>query len=310
MSVYTVIDSEQLSEFLTDYDLGDLVGFEGISAGIENTNYFVDTQDGRYVLTIFEHHSAQELGYFLNIMAFMAEHQIPTAHPIADKQGEYLNSLCGKPAALVERLSGGTLEQPSVKQCEVMGYELARFHLAGQDFSYYRPNDRGLDWAQEQVERLGQKIEPADQVLLGNELAFQSSVDWGHLPQTVIHADLFTDNALFDGDRLTGIIDLYYACHGACIYDLAVMVNDWCRLDDHSLDKDKKAALLDAYERVRPLNVDEHHAWPAALRMAALRFWLSRLKDKLIPREGEITMIKDPDVFKTLLIQHRQNKNG
>jgi homoserine kinase type II len=308
MSVYTVINSAQLEAFLQDYDLGALLSFEGISAGIENTNYFVDTEQGRFVLTIFEHHSAKELGYFLNIMAFMAEHEIPTAHPIADKQGHYLKTLMNKPAALVERLVGKTLEHPDLAHCEVMGAELARFHLAGQDFGFYRPNDRGLDWAQQQVALLGARIEPADQVLLGNELAFQSTIDWGHLPQSVIHADLFTDNALFDGLRLSGIIDLYYACHGACLYDLAVMVNDWCRLADHTLDQEKVTAMVRAYERVRPLNADEQQAWSAALRMAALRFWLSRLKDKLIPREGEMTMIKDPDVFKTLLKFHRQTR--
>ena len=208
MSVYTVIDSTQLQAFLQDYDLGALVSFEGISAGIENTNYFVDTEKGRFVLTIFEHHSAKELVYFLNIMAFMAEHEIPTAHPIADNQGHYLKTLMNKPAALVQRLVGKTLENPDLAHCEVMGAELARFHLAGEDFSFYRANDRGLDWAQQQVDLLGARIEPADQVLLGNELAYQSTIDWGHLPQSVIHADLFTDNALFDGLRLSGIIDL------------------------------------------------------------------------------------------------------
>jgi homoserine kinase type II len=308
MSVYTLIDSAQLSSFLQDYDLGELVAFEGISAGIENTNYFVDTTEGRFVLTIFEHHTADELGYFLNIMAFMAEHDIPTAHPKADKQGQYLKSLNGKPAALVERLNGKTLEQPGLVQCQVMAQNLARFHKAGFEFGYYRANDRGLDWAHSVVEQIQDRMSPEDQVLVGSELAFQETIDWGHLPQSVIHADLFTDNAMFEGDKLTGIIDLYYACHGACLYDLAVMVNDWCRDQDNRLNSEKLEASWQAYQTERPLSDAEHQAWSAALRMAALRFWLSRLKDKIQPREGEITMIKDPDVFKSLLVWHRKNQ--
>jgi homoserine kinase type II len=306
MSVYTLVSKPDLELFLKDYDLGELVTYEGISAGIENTNYFVDTTQGRYVLTLFEHHTADELGYFLNIMAFMAEHSIPTAHPQADRAGRYLKHLMNKPAALVERLSGKTIEQPTLVQCQVMAAALARFHLAGMHFKFYRANDRGLDWARGIVELIHQRMAPEDQVLVGSELGYQENVDWAHLPQSVIHADLFRDNAMFSGDELTGIIDLYYACHGSCVYDLAVMVNDWCRNPEHGLDTERLTACLAAYQSVRPFEAVEHQAWSAALRMAALRFWLSRSKDKLIPREGELTMIKDPEVFKTLLIWHRR----
>ena len=308
MSVYTLIDRQQLSAFLTRYDLGQLVEFEGISAGIENTNYFVDTTQGRFVLTIFEHHTHQELGYFFDIMAFMAEHQIPTAHPKADLSGGYLNSLCDKPAALVERLAGKTLDHPDLAQCEVMAKALARFHLAGMGFDRYRANDRDLNWAQNLVEQIQHLMSAEDQVLAGNEFAFQAGLDWTGLPQSVIHADLFTDNAMFEGNKLTGIIDLYYACHGACLYDLAVMVNDWCRSDNHQIDQDKMQALLAAYQTVRPFTSEEQQAWSGALRMAAFRFWLSRLKDQLIPREGELTMIKNPAVFRDLLIYHRSQR--
>lgn len=308
MSVYTLIDHQQLSEFLTRYDLGQLVEFHGISAGIENTNYFVDTTSGRYVLTIFEHHSHQELGYFLDIMAFMAEHQIPTAHPKPDLNGCYVNTLADKPAALVERLPGKTLDHPDLVQCEVMAQALARFHLAGMGFDRYRANDRDLNWAQDLVAHIQGLMKSEDQVLAGNEFAFQEALDWTGLPQSVIHADLFTDNAMFEGHKLTGIIDLYYACHGACLYDLAVMVNDWCRTDDHHIDQQKAQAVLDAYQTVRPLTAEEIQAWSGALRMAAFRFWLSRLKDQLIPREGELTMIKNPAVFRDLLIYHRAHR--
>lgn len=305
MSVYTPITASALSEFLSQYDVGALKQFEGISEGIENTNYFVDTDQGRYVLTIFEQHTFEELPYFLNIMAFMAEHEIPTAHPIADRSGNYLNSIQGKPATLVERLNGRGVAHPTVAQCRVMGETLARFHLAGQGFDGYRPNDRDLTWAQKTFAEIKSHISPEDRQLFQEELAYQAQQDWAHLPQGVIHADLFTDNALFNGDELAGIIDLYYACNAPWLYDLAVMVNDWARKENNRYNLEKGRAIMQAYQHVRPLTELEQAEWPAAQRMAALRFWLSRLKDKVLPREGELTMIKDPDVFKQVLLHHR-----
>ncbi len=306
MSVYTVINEQELKAFLTDYNLGELVTFEGISAGIENTNYFVDTTEGRFVLTIFEHHSFEELPYFLNIMAFMAEHQIPTAHPEPTISNGYLKQLKGKPAALVERLNGRGVEIPTVNQCAVMGEQLAKFHLAGQECEDFRNNDRGLDWMQATYQLIQSHLPADEQQMIENELAYQAEVCWKALPTGVIHADLFCDNALFNGDQLSGIIDLYYACNGAFLYDLAVMVNDWCRLENLSFDTEKMAQMLSHYQQVRALSEAEKQAWPAALRLAALRFFLSRLKDKHLPREGEMTQIKDPNVFKSVLAHHQQ----
>lgn len=306
MSVYTVIERPELEEFLTDYQVGSLERFEGISAGIENTNYFVNTTGGQFVLTIFEHHTFEELPYFLNIMAFMAEHQIPTAHPVQTLSNGYLKEIQGKPAALVQRLKGRGVAHPTVAQCAVMGEQMARFHLAGQDYAQYRANDRDLDWMQVTFELLQDKLNPGDAQQIAQELDFQRQIDWKALPQGVIHADLFCDNALFDGDALSGIIDLYYACNAALLYDLAVMVNDWCRNPDLSFDKEKTQKMMATYQQQRPLSEAEKQAWPAALRLAALRFWLSRLKDKILPREGEMTQIKDPDVFKKVLSHHQQ----
>ncbi|NPA71436.1 MAG: homoserine kinase [Gammaproteobacteria bacterium] len=314
MSVYTVVTETQLVHFLEDYDVGTLESFEGISAGIENTNYFVNTtQQGvrqQFVLTIFEHHSFEELPYFLNIMAFMAEHKIPTAQPMPTRTKGYLKTLCDKPAALVERLTGGGVDHPSTRQCAVMGEQLARFHKAGQDYEQVRSNDRGLDWMQATYQEIGAQLSAEERAIVEAELAYQAKVDWAHLPQGVIHADLFCDNALFDGDTLTGIIDLYYACNAAFLYDLAVMVNDWARVNteavsDIHFDADKVDAMLAAYQTQRPLTEAEQAAWPAALRLASLRFLLSRLKDKCMPREGEMTQIKDPDVFKKVLSLHQ-----
>ena len=313
MSVYTVVDATDLEAFLESYSVGELKSFEGISAGIENTNYFVDTEcDGkvhRFVLTIFEHHTFEELPYFLDIMAFMAEHSIPTAHPMVTKKGTYLQSLQGKPAALVQRLSGSGVEVPTVKQCSVMGHHLAKFHRAGESFAGTRRNDRGIDWMEQTFELIKSHL-PADEIaLIEDEISYQQSQNWAELPKGVVHADLFCDNALFDGDELTGIIDLYYACNTSLLYDLAVMANDWCRIEDDkgvvSYDQDKLESMLFAYQTVRPLNNEELALWRAALRLGGLRFFLSRLKDKHLPREGELTQIKDPNVFKQVLKYHR-----
>ncbi len=314
MSVYTVVEENQLITFLEDYDVGFLESFEGISAGIENTNYFVNTRHNgqlkQFVLTIFEHHDFEELPYFLNIMAFMAEHKIPTAHPMPTRSEGYLKELCAKPASLVTRLTGGGVDHPSVIQCGVMGKQLASFHQAGLEYEQSRANDRGIDWMQSTFDEINTHLTTEERDLITAELAYQNQIDWAHLPQGVIHADLFCDNALFDGDELTGIIDLYYACNAAFLYDLAVMVNDWCRMNtenpaDIHFDESKIATMVFAYQQQRPLTEAEQQAWPAALRLAALRFFLSRLQDKCMPREGEMTQIKNPDVFKKVLQIHQ-----
>jgi len=308
MSVYTVVNQAELEVFLADYEQGALVAFEGISAGIENTNYFVDTTTGRFVLTIFEHHRFEELPYFLNIMAFMADHQIPTAHPKPTLNGHYLKALKGKPAALVERLTGSGVEHPTRTQCEIMAKNLAKFHLAGQDYQQTRANDRDLHWMQKTFQSIKSYLSKDEIDLIAIELAYQADIAWDTLPESEIHADLFCDNALFNGDVLSGIIDLYYACNAPMLYDLAVMVNDWCRTEQGGLNTDMVKAVLNAYEAVRPLTMKEQSFWKPALRLAALRFLLSRLQDKHQPREGEMTQIKDPNVFKTLLIVHQHSK--
>lgn len=314
MSVYTVVEENQLIAFLEMYDVGVLEHYEGISAGIENTNYFVDTRHNgelkRFVLTIFEHHSFEELPYFLDIMAFMAEHNIPTAHPMPTRSSGYLTELYGKPASLVTRLTGRGVENPTVIQCGVMGEQLARFHQAGLEYEQTRENDRGLEWMKTTFNEISPHLTTEERELITAEIVYQTEVDWTLLPQGVIHADLFCDNALFDGDKLTGIIDLYYACNSALLYDLAVMVNDWCRINANTpaeihFDESKIATMVFAYQQQRPLTEAEQKFWPAALRLAALRFFVSRLKDKCMPREGEMTQIKDPDVFKQVLLIHR-----
>ncbi len=303
MSVYTCVERHELEEFLRHYQLGELVDFQGISAGIENTNYFVTTDQGEYVLTLFEALSRDELPYFLDLMAYLAEHNVPSAHPMADDNSHFLRQLKGKPAALVQKLDGRNVEQPNPCQCAELAAALAHMHVVGQDFSGQRSNQRGPHWWQVTAREVHDRLSARERRLLDAELAFQKQHSHDTLPRGVIHADLFRDNALFVNDHLTGIIDFYYACNDVLLYDVAVTVNDWCCHDDGRLDEARLTAFMDAYQQERPLDESERAAWPIMLRAAALRFWLSRLKDKHFPREGELTHIKDPTVFQHILEQ-------
>jgi homoserine kinase type II len=308
MSVYTEVGRDDLIAFLGEYAVGDLVSYQGISDGIENTNYFVTTTEGEFVLTLFEQHDFGELAYFLQVMTFFYEHGIPSAHPAADREGHYLKKLCGKPAALVLRLQGrGVDGLATVEQCAAIGDILGEMHLAGNEFKSRRPNERGHEWRRQTADNLLHKLDDAQASLLKNELAFQSGYEELDLPWGVTHSDLFRDNALFDGDELKGIIDFYYASDEYLLYDLAVVVNDWC-IDESGLpEQSRYQALMQRYQAKRALTESEQANWNMVLRAAALRFWLSRLQDKLFPREGELTQIKNPDAFLAILKQHREH---
>ncbi|HEB58236.1 MAG TPA: homoserine kinase [Gammaproteobacteria bacterium] len=304
MSVYTTIEHDELVDFLRRFSLGELIDFAGISAGIENTNYFVTTTAGEYVLTIFEELTAEELPFFLDLMAFLAEHGVPSAHPLADREGRYLQAFKGKPAALVQRLRGHNIEQPDRTQCAAIGDALGTMHRQIAGFTGRRPNPRGAAWRRDTAARVLPRLAEDEAALLRAELEFESRFRLEDLPRGVIHADLFRDNALFEGEELTGIIDFYYACEDALLYDLAVTVNDWCTTDDGGLDDARVMAMVEAYARQRPFTALEVGAWAVELRAAALRFWLSRLQDKLFPRDGAITHIKDPTHFQRILAHH------
>jgi len=304
VSVFTPVSESELSDFLQRFPVGKLKGYEGIAAGIENTNFFVTTEQGEYVLTLFEHHTHDELPFFIDLMAWMAEHNIPSAHPIADHQGGYLQTLKNKPTVLAIRLRGKSPENPSAEQCHALGVMLSRLHIAGQSYPGSRENPRGAKWRQQTGQKLLTKLDKEASALLENELLFQQQHDLTTLPQGIIHADLFRDNSLFENNHVTGLIDFYYACNDALIYDLAITVNDWCSKEGGKLDNDLLKAMLQGYQSVRPLYSDEHDNWPVVLRAAALRFWLSRLYDLHFPRAGEMTHTKNPEVFQAILKQH------
>ncbi len=309
MSVYTNVLPHELDEFLENYSLGQLQQFAGISNGIENTNYFVTTSKGQYVLTIFEQLTLEDLPYFLELMAFFSEENIPTAHPIADSQNEYIRILNGKPAALVKRLNGVSIDIANVKQCQEIGIQMAKMHLSSKQFKFSREASRNEDWRIQTSKLVMPKLNKDEQALLNRELNYIKTTKVGDLDTSVIHADLFRDNVLFIDDEVTGIIDFYYAYNGFSIYDLAVTVNDWCTSGDINRDKENIVAFLMAYQTIRYIEKNERNAWIYVLRLAALRFWLSRLQDKYFPRSGEITHTKDPDRFKAIIEDRFNNQD-
>ncbi|MEF8833765.1 MAG: homoserine kinase [Halofilum sp. (in: g-proteobacteria)] len=305
MAVYTALSDSDLEGFLDRYQAGRLIEWVGIRDGIENSNFFITTDQGSYVLTLFEQHPAEELPYFLNLTAHLADHGVPCAHPIADTEGQYLQRLMDKPAALVERLSGRTLEQPGPFHCAAVGDALGRMHVASESFGEVRENERGSRWWYQTAKALRPHLTKADRDLLAEELRYQRRLRYLDLPRGTIHADLFRDNVLFDGDTLSGMIDFYYACHDCLLYDVAITVNDWCRDTDNELESERTEALLNAYAAVRPFTKAEAGAWDAMLRAAALRFWLSRLFDLHFPRPAEIPHTKDPDEYRQVLLARR-----
>ncbi|MGH8668447.1 MAG: homoserine kinase, partial [Burkholderiales bacterium] len=265
MSVYTPVSEAELTAWLGSYSVGRLVSCEPIQAGIENTNYFVTTTQGRYVLTLFERLPAEELPFYLNLMAHLARHGIPSPAPIADLSDQYLQRLNGKPAALVTRLAGGSIERPGEAECAELGALLARMHLAARSYSAYLENPRGPRWWRVAAKEIDGYLNPAQLSLLEQEIAFQAEHRLPDLPRGPVHADLFRDNALFEKGRISGVVDFYFAGVDTFLYDVAVCVNDWCLRDPagkRELDAGRTGALLSAYHAVRPFGALERQAWP------------------------------------------------
>lgn len=305
MSVFTTVTADQLRDWLKNYSIGHLVSLEGIPAGIENTNYFVDTSHGRYVLTLFEKLTRAELPFYVHLMAHLARHGIPCPAPIADRDNEYLGTINGKPAMLATRLAGRSQMQPGAAHCAAIGGMLAAMHVAGQSYGRRFANPRGYDWWRQVTPLLLDHLDAGDRALLESEIAFQRGQRDGGacdgLPFGVVHADLFRDNCLMDGERIGGIIDFYFAGDDYLLFDLAVTLNDWCSDADGGLVPELAGAMITAYHDERALDDAERRAWPLMLRAAALRFWLSRLFDFHKPRDGEMVHKHDPGRFRDIL---------
>ncbi len=305
MAVYTPVTQEQLAVWLKNYSIGTPLELKGISSGVENSNYFLTTTHGQYVLTLFEKLTRSELPFYIHLMAHLARHGIPCPAPIADRDSEILGQLNGKPAAIVSRLAGASEMAPSIAHCAAIGAILADMHIAGQSYGRRLDNPRGPRWWHDTAPQVIPFLAPDEQAMLSEELRFQGSHRLDQLPRGVVHADLFRDNCLFESTagmpRVGGIIDFYFAGNDVLLFDVAVTVNDWCSDTTGELDVERARALLAAYHAERPLNEAERRAWPTMLRAAALRFWLSRVHDYHLPRPGEIVNAHDPSRFRDIL---------
>jgi homoserine kinase type II len=313
MAVYTEVGFDEANAFVQRLGLGDLQSLKGAQGGIENTNYFADTTQGRYVLTLFERLSFEQLPFYLSLMKHLAQRGIPVPDPATDAQGVFLHRMQGKPAAVVDLLEGRSALAPTAAHCAAVGDMLARMHLAGQDFGMAQPNLRGLPWWNETVPVVLPYLDPAQAALLQSELAYQNHVAatpaYAALPRGPIHADLFRDNVMFHldadgvpGMRLSGFFDFYFAGVDTWLFDIAVCLNDWCvDLPTGVADAARTAAFLQAYEGVRPLQRAERSLLPAMARGGALRFWISRLWDFHLPREASVLKAHDPTHFERVL---------
>ncbi len=303
MSVYTAVTADELDAWLARYALGTLVELTPIAAGIENTNYFVTTERGRYVLTLYERLPAEELPFYLNLMAHLARAGVEAPAPAPDRTGALFSHLNGRPAGLVRRIEGTPIDVPSEAQCAAVGNALARLHCASESYRARLTNRRGPVWWRQATRAVRPFITPEQNELLTAEVRFQTKFGKGKLPKGAIHGDLFCDNVLFADHQVVGIIDFGFAATDFFAYDLAIAVNDWCVVRDAAdvPDNARTRAMVRAYHAVRPLTGDERSQWHALLRAAALRFWVSRLYDLHLPRPGELTHAHDPAPFERIL---------
>ncbi|WP_426151031.1 homoserine kinase [Pseudomonas sp. DC3000-4b1] len=306
MSVFTPLSRPQLETFLQAYDLGRLRDFQGIAAGTENSNFFVSLEKGEYVLTLVERGPAQDLPFFVELLEVLHQAQLPVPFAIPGTDGVALRELAGKPALLQPRLAGKHISTPSAEHCSELGALLARLHLATRDRILHRRTDRGMTWMLREGERLVHGMETSAATLLN--LALQEIREQREailaLPMANVHGDLFRDNAMFEGTRLTGVIDFYNASAGPMLYDVAISLNDWCSAPDGTLQPTLAMALLTGYGRLRPFTRAEAELWPVLLRIACVRFWLSRL----IAAQsfaGRDVLIHDPAEFEQRLSQRQ-----
>lgn len=310
MAVFTHISDVDAKALLKDYDLGELVSLQGISAGIENTNYFLTTTTGQYVLTIFEVLTFKQLPFYIELMHHLASKGIAVAQPQTQIKGQRLATLHGKPAAIVSKLPGSWVAHPDVLHCQIAARAQARCHLAALDAPVQQANLRDCAWRQATLKHVLPFLDDSQKKLIQQaaqeDVTLHQSAQWAQLPRGPVHCDLFRDNVLFDdcsGEvKLGGFIDFYFAGVETWLFDVAVAVNDWC-IDRQSgaLNTSLVNAWLGAYSAIRPFTETEQALWPAVLRMAALRFWISRLYDFYLPRAAETLKPHDPTHFEKIL---------
>jgi homoserine kinase type II len=313
MAVYTDVTAEDLGRFLAGYDIGELLAYKGIAEGVENSNFLVHSSRGYFILTLYERRVAErDLPFFLGLMEHLASRDITCPQPVKNRSGRVLGKLAGRPAAIVTFLDGMWIRRPSAAHCAALGETLARLHLAGADFAMRRDNALSVaGWRQlyEGCRERAHKVQRDLESVVAAELEMLERQWPSGLPQGVIHADLFPDNVFFLGDRLSGLIDFYFACTDTLVYDVAICLNAWCFEPDHSYNVTKGRALLTNYAKTRPLSPQESDKLPLLARGAALRFLLTRLADWLDVPPGALVRPKDPVEYLRKLRFHQKVKS-
>ena len=307
MAVYTSINKSELEDWLKNFSIGTLKNFKGISSGVTNTNYFVETDTTKLILTIFEENKLEELPFYLDLMRFLASKNFPCPLPVINNNNEYLTLIKDKPAILVSFLLGAEKESITEDDCCSVGEALARLHTSAKDFSGKKKNSRNIDWISAKFNELKKRLSSSDQTIIEQEIDYQKNCLTDGLPSGIIHGDLFRDNVFFHQEKLSAFIDFYYACNDHFILDIAITINDWCSNSDGSLNKEKFDLFLNGYQSIRMLQSSEFKYLNNALRLAALRFWLSRLDAYYNILESESVSIKNPNYFRKVLL-NRQNE--
>jgi len=308
MSVYTPVNQGQLEAYLQSYSVGTLTEYRGIEAGVENTNFFVTTSEGEYVLTLVESVSEEQLPFILGLIEHLAQNDIACAKPVHLNNGALFGSLNQRPAILMTRLAGAPLHDPSDQQASVIGITLARMHSLSQQLPVEQFTHIH-QWCSELGSQVMPYLDKDAQSLLQHSLMQAGQIQWSALPTGPVHADLFPDNAMFDGDQLCGLIDFFHACSAPYLYDLCVTLNAWCYNEqDGQYDFNKALLILDSYQSIRPLEAEEQKSFSQMLEVAAMRFWLSRLRDTHFPTEGEVVTRKDPQGKRQLLEMLGENQ--
>ena len=309
MAVYTDITDAELTAFLADFDLGAPLSFKGIAEGVENSNFLLETEGGRFIVTVYERRMREEeLPYFVDLMRWLAGRGFPCPTPVADRRGETLKSIRGKPACMVTFLNGLSVRRPNARQCREAGVGLARLHKAGEDFAQHRPNDLGqASWVGlfEGREWVADGLRPGLTAQVHSDLAAIAEGWPSDLPVGVIHADFFPDNVFFSGSAFAAAIDFYFACDDAFAYDLGVCLNAWCFEADGSFNVTHARAMVAGYQSERPLTPAERTALPMLARGSAMRFFLTRLIDWERGAAGALVRPKDPMEYEAKLAFHR-----
>ena len=308
MSVYTILKNKHIKEILSLYNIGSLKSFDGISDGITNTNYFLNTDKGKYVITIFEDIKKTKVTKYLKLMNFFSKKGLCAPEIMITKSGDVLTTVEKKPCSIMQKLSGKTVNESNSTLCKSLGEVIGTFHNFSQQYQGMISNSRDIKWIEKTSKKIEGHLEPNQLNLIKHCSKVFKKIFSSNLPSGVIHSDLFRDNVLANNNKITGIIDYYYSFNGPLIYELAVIANDWCVNKNGSINARKYHSFINSYNSVRPITKKEMKQMNNAMIAAGLRFYLSRLVDMIFPKVGEITHIKDPSTFENILKKRLENK--